>query len=136
MGEAQPRRRLPRGAAKKLIEAGEYWVNQTPAADVEDLERDLRAFGLSATDQAAILGAKDTDDFLVMEENRKALEVFLSCQTQWRYSFRGITGLDYSAVLSVISLYRPTSRKRLFEKVRLIESGALSAISRMRARNG
>lgn len=71
-------------------------------------------------------------DFIVMEENWQALEVFLACQTQWRHSAHGVTGLDYAALLPVISLYSPKHKKRLFDEVRLIELGALNAISKLR----
>lgn len=76
------------------------------------------------------------DEFIVLEENWSALALFFTCTTQWRYSFSGITGLDYTALINVINLKHKKNREQLFDDVRLIESGALQAISRKRERNG
>lgn len=72
-------------------------------------------------------------EFVVMEENAQALDVFLYCQSQWRYSTNGITGLDYTAVLAVIAVrIKKKNQSRVMDEVRLIESGALKAISKKR----
>lgn len=94
----------------------------------------MDAFGLSDDLKAQILeSAKSTqpEHFTVLEENAQALDVFMFCQTQWRQSMIGPTGLDYTAVISVISVrVRKKNRKQVLDDVHLIESGALRAISK------
>lgn len=76
-------------------------------------------------------------EFDVWIENKPALDVFLSCQTQWRV-IAGVgaciyQGLDYAALNSVID--RKVKRKRreqVFDDVRLIEAGALTELNRKR----
>lgn len=100
----------------------------------------MEAFGIPEEMREKIeASARDReipDDFIVMEENWPALEVFLTCQTQWRYSMSGPIGIDYTSLLSVISLYSAKKKRQLFDEVRLIELGALNAISEMRKRDG
>lgn len=76
-------------------------------------------------------------NFTVMPENAQAFDVFIRCQTQWRHSFSGVTGLDYTALIQVIRVCIPKKqRNQIFDDVRLIESGALRAISKRRESNG
>lgn len=94
----------------------------------------MDAFGLSDDLKSQILGdAEKTqpEHFTVLEESSQALDVFLFCQTQWRQSMLGPTGLDYTAVISVISVrVSKKNRKQVLDDVHLIESGALRAISK------
>lgn len=78
------------------------------------------------------MGENPTEkDYVVTEENWPALELFMSLTTQWRTSFSGVTGLDYTAVISVIKLTaRKKDRVELFEKVKLIERGALKELNK------
>jgi len=73
----------------------------------------------------------------VWYECRHALQVFLSCTTQWRHSFSGIAGLDYSAVLSVFEIYGIKKRKRIamLDDIRALETGALQAFNEKREAN-
>ncbi len=77
----------------------------------------------------------EDDDFAVMPENWQALEVFLSCQTQWKIvaGMGGCfyQGLDYPALESVLNLRVSKRKKRakLFRQVQLIERGALEVIN-------
>jgi len=80
-------------------------------------------------------GLKRPDQFVVLPSNAEALDVFLFCQSQWRISMAGATGLDYTAVVAVIST-RTKKRKhqqQLLADVRLIESGALKAMSQAKS---
>lgn len=83
-------------------------------------------------------GENRPDEFVVMPSNAPALDVFLTCQTQWRYSSIGIVGLDYTAVTHVIGLrYRKRRRQNeILTDVHLIESGALSVIAAERKKHG
>tara|TARA_A100000171_G_C2136223_1_gene150470 strand:+ start:634 stop:915 length:282 start_codon:yes stop_codon:yes gene_type:complete len=71
-------------------------------------------------------------DFIVLEENAEALDIFIFCQTQWRTSMSGPTGLDYTAVINVIATRHRKRKKQnqLLTDVHLIEQGALNAIAR------
>jgi len=98
----------------------------------------MEAMGLSNEMRQRILdNAKPEEhnrDFTILPDNIPALNLFLACQTQWRTSMSGFTGLDYTAVLAVLPLHcEPDSdHAELFESVQLIESGALRALSRKR----
>lgn len=67
-----------------------------------------------------------------MEDNLPAFEIFCACGSQWRHSMNGVTGLDYTAVIAVINLKVKKHRARIFDDVRLLETGALKEISRRR----
>lgn len=58
-----------------------------------------------------------------------------SCSTQWRLGgMCGPTGLDYTAVLSVIQFEEADQEqaRQLFEQIKLIERGALKAMAEAR----
>jgi hypothetical protein len=106
------------------------------------LYEDFESFGLPQDLRDQILRTtieqETPADFVVMPEAAPALDVFLFCQTQWRTAMSGVTGLDYTAVIAVIKTRFKKSRQRrqILEDVRLIESGALAAISKARVKNG
>jgi len=66
----------------------------------------------------------------VWPENRQAVIVFMSMQTQWRVGMNGYTGLDYSALPEVwrATKTRRSARTGVFMDLRLIEIAALSAM--------
>ena len=58
-----------------------------------------------------------------------------SCSTQWRSGgIGGPTGLDYTAVLAVIQFEETDKEqaKELFDQIKLIERGALTAMAEAR----
>lgn len=73
-------------------------------------------------------------DYLVLEENWPAINLFLQCQTQWRY-ISGMTGsvrtgLDYQAVETVMRLAYPNEdHATLFKKLQIIEREALPLLN-------
>jgi len=71
------------------------------------------------------------EDCEVWYECRHALSLFLNCSTQWRHSMSGMTGLDYSAVLSLFDIYDIKQKKRIamLDDIRALESGALQAFN-------
>ncbi len=77
---------------------------------------------------------EEPEEFIVLEENAPALDIFLFCQTQWRTSMSGLIGLDYTAVINVIATRHRKRKKQnqLLTDVHLIEQGALKAIARMK----
>ena len=96
----------------------------------ETLDDDLVAFGMDAS----FLPDSEPDEFELYQENLQAFDVFCSSATQWRYAgMTGVqTGLDYSAVESVMRMMGTEDTAETFQKVRLIEMGALNAMSEQR----
>ena len=70
---------------------------------------------------------------MVFFDAQVAIEVFFLVSTQWRHSMEGISGLDYTAVLSVISCYKKKKKKRiaLLKEVSAIEKGYLRKFSEL-----
>jgi len=66
----------------------------------------------------------------VLPENWQAFEVFMACQTQWQYAGLGqAVGIQYAALESVMRMMAIEDMPETFQKVRLIEQGALQQIS-------
>ena len=113
-----------------------------PAEPKEEhrVDDDMDAFGLPQEIRDQIrssMSDSSVEDFTLLEENVEALSAFLRCQTQWRHSMSGVTGLDYTAVLQVIKSSCSKKRKRqaIFRDVCLIEQGALKAFTSKRERD-
>ena len=77
---------------------------------------------------------QDRKDFVGLPENVAALEIFLMCQTHWRYSTSAILGLDYTPLLKTISLYykKRKRKKAIFADIQSIEQGAMTAIRKLK----
>ena len=58
------------------------------------------------------------------------VNLFITCSTQWRSSGFGATGMDYSAVLSVLRMKGVSKKKwpRLFDDLRILEDCALATM--------
>ena len=67
-------------------------------------------------------------DFEVWPENMQVVELFLRCQTQWRTSVAGITGLDYSGVAIVINMYG--YKPEIFEDLQIMEIAAIELLNK------
>lgn len=80
------------------------------------------------------LPPKQNDFFELYPENLKAWQVFLSSATQWRIAMSGATGLDYTALETVLRLQRikPRHHKDIFWRVQQIERGALDDMNQKR----
>jgi hypothetical protein len=78
------------------------------------------------------------DDFGVWDENVPAFILFQQCQTQWNVSMSGVTGLNYPALQSIMMMTAIPLEKQslLFEDIRFIESGFLSATREQQHKNG
>lgn len=59
-------------------------------------------------------------------DNVKAFETFADCATQWRVGFAGRTGLDYTAVKTVMDINGVEDMKDTLWRVRVIETSALN----------
>lgn len=69
----------------------------------------------------------------VLPENWPALQLFLSCCTQWRYApLGGIVGLDYQALSAVMEMQQipPLEKPHRLNQVQWIERGALDALNK------
>ena len=71
---------------------------------------ELKAIGLLRED------VTDTSDFQL--------------STQWRVGYSGPTGLDYTAVEWVMSLMKVKKKREVFRAIRIMESSALSQMSK------
>lgn len=73
------------------------------------------------------------NEYEVWPENWDALQLFLACSTQWRYSgMTGApTGLDYTAVMAVLPMYSDVPRDTM-DRVRILEATALRELRKQR----
>ena len=70
------------------------------------------------------------NNFYVLEQNWKIVEMFLRCQTQWRVGMSGIIGLDYTSVVEMIKLYLVEDTVAMLENLQVMEAAALQALNR------
>ena len=85
---------------------------------------ELKAIGLLRED------VTDTTDFQVWPENCTPFQVFSQLSTQWRVGYSGPTRLDYTAVEWVMSLMKVKKKREVFRAIRIMESSALSQMSK------
>ncbi len=57
------------------------------------------------------------------------MQAFLAVQTQWITGMNGPTGLDYTRVRDGLAMAGIEVSKDLFQKIRVMESGVLSALA-------
>jgi hypothetical protein len=115
------------GAQKKLTDAALYWLKG--GTSNEEAISDLKAFGAPQEVIDEMYAAQKNDDFEVWSENWPFIEMFLRLQTQWRTSFGGLVGLDYSAARWLFELYSVEDRKEMLEALQVMEHTILSAKS-------
>lgn len=68
----------------------------------------------------------------VWPESQQAFEIFASLRTQWRISFAGVTGLDYSVVYRKLDRLGLSADRydELEEQIRVLEDAAMQEINR------
>lgn len=111
------------------MEAGAYWVSGSAKKD-DNRELVAQMKSLGAPEHLIREQENWQDDFGVWEENWSALDMFLACQTQLRFSPDGtLIGLDYNAVKVVLEM---NEKESTFVDIQMIESGALSKIRELR----
>lgn len=73
--------------------------------------------------------AARSPDIEVWPENWPAIELFCAVSTQWRASFGGVIGFDYTAVEAAMRMLRikGSDRADLFARLRVMEQAALEA---------
>lgn len=88
-------------------------------------DEELEAIGLNRED------VENTDVLDVWPENWLPMQVFSRLGTQWRVGMGGATGLDYSALISVMNLLEVKKKDRgyMFWAIQKMESAALKQMS-------
>lgn len=120
--------RKPRGGEKKKLEdAARHWVGG--GTSLNEAIADLEAFGAPAEVIEELVEAQRREDFEVWPENWSAVEMFLRLETQWRVSFNGALGLDYTAAKWMFDLYAPPDAKDVFEALQVMERTALPLLN-------
>lgn len=120
-------RGLRLGRAKKLRDLGRHWAG-AGSGGKNELASDAEILGVSLPDSYF---EPETCD--CWPEHWDALQVFLSCGSQWR-TIAGAKaiiyqGLDYGAIETVIRLRGIAEPWQVFEQVGQIERGALEVIN-------
>lgn len=111
---------------------GRCWA-KGPAPAMSDAELDALVAPDAAEKIRQSEAASTVSDVPVLPENWPALQLFLSCSTQWRYApMGGITGLDYQALAAIMEMRQvlPDERGTLLEQVQWIERGVLESINK------
>jgi len=75
---------------------------------------------------AQLIGSQKPKHFEVWPENWPALCLFIRCQTQWRTDNGCRTGLIYSELLAIGSLYSVENLGKVVEDVQVIEAEILN----------
>lgn len=73
-------------------------------------------------------------DFIVFPDAWESVVWFQRFSTQWNISYAGATGLNYPAVLAVLTMYDPESSQQqdVFDDIQDLERGALQAFADQR----
>lgn len=76
--------------------------------------------------KATVPDEAEAGEYLVYEDCTPALEVFLSCNTQWRFGDRGaLLGMDYSAVHATMQMMGIEDQKQTFFDIRILEQALI-----------
>lgn len=78
----------------------------------------------------AMRKAQKVKDFEVWPENWPAVEMFLRCQTQWRTTMAGVSGLDYTAVKWLFRLYEVKDQPAVLEDLQVMEAAAIKILNK------
>lgn len=70
---------------------------------------------------ADLIAAQEPEHFNVWPENWEAVLLFIHCQTQWRTDNGHRTGLIYSELIAIGSLYSVENLAQVMEDVQVIE---------------
>lgn len=106
-------------APKKLTDAALYWLKG--GTSYEEAISDLKAFGAPQDVIDEMIAAQKDEDFEVWPENWPFIEMFLRMQTQWRVSFGGLVGFDYTAAKWLFELYSVEKPQEMLEALQVME---------------
>lgn len=110
---------------KKLEDAALYWIKGGTSYD--EAIADLRAFNAPEDVVQELVDLQKNEDFEVWPANWPFVEMFLRLQTQWRTSFSGLVGLDYTAVRWLFELYSVEKPQEMLEALQVMEVVILTA---------
>lgn len=122
-----------RGPSGKLRAAARHWVTGRSGGGDDTVAEDLKVMGApqEIIDEYNQADHENMDTFLVWPGNWEAVMLFLSCNTQWRFSPSDrLYGMDYTSVESVMRIRRikPADRSAMLDDLRVMESAALEAM--------
>jgi len=91
----------------------------------------LRQFGVDEqTIEDRERDAADEDVFEIWPDNRRALELFLACGTQWRVGpAGGVLGLDYPGVAALFRMKRVKDQDAMLTDLQVMEAAALEVLN-------
>lgn len=71
---------------------------------------------------------KGEQEFKVLKENWRSVQMFLKLSTQWVWAGMGDrAGLNYQSLEFLLKLYPTKKRRRIFEDIQIMELAALQA---------
>lgn len=88
---------------------------------------DLKAYG--ADESALPQRLKARQDYAIWAEHEDVVVLFLRCQTQWRTTMAGVSGLDYGAVFAMMDLYDVGNRQQVMADLQIMEAHAKQLIN-------
>ena len=84
-----------------------------------------------------VVGSEDIELFPILPDNVVAFKLFANCSTQWRVSPNGqAMGIEYTSLHAIMTMMRTDNPLEAFEKVQLIERGALTQMAETRSEKG
>jgi len=72
----------------------------------------------------------------LIQENKEAWQLWTATRTQWRTSFGGIVGLDYTALLNVAGIYAINVNPGMMRKIKALENYELERCAKEGKKNG
>jgi hypothetical protein len=89
---------------------------------------DMDSFGGAPPEIVAAVSAEQVE-MEVEPENWDTVMLFMRVQTQWRSSFAGLTGLDYTGVEAAMRMAGIERTPEIFDGLQVMEFTALKAMS-------
>lgn len=100
-----------------------------PSQDKDSIRQEMEE--MDAPDELIdeVLFSESQNDFELFHENEPAIQLFWACSTQWITApMGGVTGLNYNSVESVLNIWGVRDKKKMFNDLRLVESGFLKEL--------
>lgn len=95
-------------------------------------EPDLEGVPPEMAEQIRADLAARAESLEVWPDNHEAVRIFRRALTQWRTSFSGVIGLDYTALDLVMRWHEVADPADCFTRVQVMEDAALAAIHEKR----
>ena len=101
-------------------------MSAAPAHNQEKLEAAAEGMGIAMPQEWTDPTQHEPEHFEIWPENWPAVELFMRCQTQWRTDNGHRTGLIYSELIAIGSLYSVENLGQVVEDVQVIEAEILN----------